>query len=82
MRTYDYADDICYVRLGQQPAAPAEPLQDQCRRLPADYANMSLCDRIGGPRTASARPALVVLPGGSAAADSPAFAASVLRLAQ
>ena len=64
MRTYDYADDICYVRLGH-PAVLAQPAQarDECHRLPADYANVSLRHRIGDPGTASARPALVLLPG-------------------
>ena len=75
MRTYDPADSIRYVHLAQDPAvraAPA-PVQDQCRRLPADYANASL--RPGG------RPALVLLPGGSAASEGPA-APPALRLAQ
>jgi hypothetical protein len=84
MRTYDYADDICYVRLGQRPAVPAEPPldRDECHRLPADYANVSVRDTFGGSRIASARPALVLLSGGSAAAVSPAPAASAVRLVQ
>ena len=76
MRTYDPADSILYVHLAQDPAvrtAPA-PVQDDCQRLPADYANASL--RPGS------RPALVLLPGGSAAADGPAAPAPALRLAQ
>jgi hypothetical protein len=75
MRTYDPADSILYVHLAQNPAvcaAPA-PVQDECHRLPADYANASL-----RPRN---RPALVLLPGGSAVAEGPA-AAPELRLAQ
>ena len=84
MRTYDPADHILYVHLAQQPAVSAEPPQarDECHRLPADYANVSLRARIGLPRAASARPELVLLPGGSAAASSSASAAPVLRLAQ
>ena len=75
MRTYDPADSILYVHLAQDPAvraAPA-PAQDECHRLPADYANASLRPR--------SRPALVLLPGGSAAAEHPA-APPALRLAQ
>lgn len=84
MRTYDPADDILYVHLAQQPAAPAAPphADDECHRLPDGYANVSLRARIGEPRAASARLALVLLPGGSAAAGSPASAAPALRLAQ
>jgi hypothetical protein len=84
MRTYDPADHILYVHLAQQPAASAEPpdARDECHRLPADYANMSLRASIGARRTASARPDLVLLPGGSAADGTPAPAASALRLAR
>jgi hypothetical protein len=84
MRTYDPADHILYVHLAQQPAGSAEPrhAHDECHRLPADYANVSLRARIGERRTAGARPELVLLPGGSAAAGPPASAASALRLAQ
>jgi hypothetical protein len=84
MRTYDPADCIVYVHLAQHPAAPAAPLHahDECHRLPAGYANVSLRDRLGEPRAVSVRPALVVLPGGSAAADGPAPVAPALRLAQ
>ena len=83
MRTYDPADHILYVHLAQQPAVSAEPTlaHDECHRLPADYANVSLRARIGEPRAADARPDLVLLPGGSAAGP-PASAGSVLRLAQ
>jgi hypothetical protein len=83
MRTYDPADHIRYVHLAQQPV-PAEPLQahDGCHRLPADYANVSLRGRIGDVRAPSARPELVLLPGGLAPAGPPASAASTLRLAQ
>ena len=84
MRTYDPADHIVYVHLGQQPAVRAEPphVRDECHRLPAGYANVSLRARISEPRTVSARPELVLLPGGSPAAGRPASAASALRLAQ
>jgi hypothetical protein len=84
MRTYDPADRILYVHLAQEPAPPAaQPsTQDECDRLPADYANVSLRARIGEPRTAEARPALVLLPGGSAAADGQGSAAPALRLAR
>jgi hypothetical protein len=84
MRTYDPADHILYVHLGQQPAVPAAPphAHDECHRLPADYANESLRARIGEPRTAGVRPALALLPGGAAAADSTTSAAPALRLAQ
>lgn len=84
MRTYDPADHILYVHLAQQPAVAAEPphAHDECHRLPADYANVSLRARIGARRTAGARPELVLLPGGSAAAVLPASGASRLRLAQ
>jgi hypothetical protein len=84
MRTYDPADRIVYVHLAQRPAAPAAPphAHDECRRLPAGYANASLRARLGEPRAVSVRPALVVLPGGSPAAPGPAFAAPALRLVQ
>jgi hypothetical protein len=84
MRTYDPADDILYVHLAQQPAVPATPPAacDECDRLPAGYANVALRARIGEPGRASARPPLVLLPGGSAAADSPGSGAPALRLAQ
>jgi hypothetical protein len=83
MRTYDPADHILYVHLAQQPV-PVEPPQahDECHRLPADYANVSLRGRIGEGRAASARPELVLLPGGLAPAGPPAPAAPALRLAQ
>ena len=75
MRTYDPADHILYVHLAQQPAVPAtrSDAHDECHRLPADYANASLRPR--------SRPALVLLPGGSAASEGPA-APPALRLAQ
>jgi len=84
MRTYDPADRILYVHLAQDRATPASPLpaRDGCDRLPAGYANVSLRVRLGEPRTAGARPALVLLPGGSAAADGPAPTGPALRLAQ
>ncbi len=84
MRTYDPADHIRYVHLAQGPAAPAAPprAHDECHQLPADYANASPRSRLGAPRAAGTRPALVLLPGGSAAADAPAPAASALRLAR
>ena len=81
MRTYDPADRILYVHLAQRPAAPPHA-RDQCHRLPAGYANGSLRARLGEPRPVSLRPALVVLPGGSPAAASPAPAAPALRLVQ
>jgi hypothetical protein len=70
MRIYDPADHICYVHLAQEPAA------DACHRLPAGYANSSPGTRLGS------RPALVLLPGGSA--ESPVCSASTpeLRLAR
>jgi hypothetical protein len=78
MRTYDPADGITYVHLSPGPVAPPVPprVHDECRRLPAGYANASLQAVLGG------RPALVVLPGGSTAADGPAPAAPALRLAR
>ncbi|MGR6964040.1 hypothetical protein ACU610_06240 [Geodermatophilus sp. URMC 61] len=84
MRTYDPADGITYVHLAQHPSAPAPPphVHDECHRLPTGYANASLRARLGGPRAVGVRPALVVLPGGSAAADGPVPVAPALRLAQ
>ena len=83
MRTYDPADGILYVHLAQHPVAPPAPLpHDGCQRLPAGYANVSLRAKLGDPRPADVRPSLVVLPGGSAAADGPTPAAPALRLAQ
>lgn len=84
MRTYDPADRILYVHLAQRPAAPAAPphAREECHRLPAGYANGSLRARLGEPRPVSLRPALVVLPGGSAAAAGPAPATPALRLVQ
>jgi hypothetical protein len=83
MRTYDPSNHILYVHPAQAPAAPAAPphAQDECQRLPAGYANVSLRSRLDAPRAAGARPALVLLPGGSAAPDGPAPAASAPRLA-
>jgi hypothetical protein len=78
MRTYDPADSICYVHLAQHPAPPRYDLED-CHPLPAGYANASLRARLGDPRAVGARPALAVLPGGSAAAG-PAASAPALRL--
>ncbi|MGY1822979.1 hypothetical protein [Geodermatophilus sp. SYSU D00079] len=78
MRTYDPADGITYVHLAQEPA-PA-PAHDECRRLPAGYANASLRAALGGPSPDGGRPALVVLPGGAAAGPGPA--APALRLAR
>ena len=84
MRTYDPADGITYVHLAQHPAAPATPPQarDECHRLPVGYANASLRVRLGGPRATGVRPALVVLPGGSSAADGPVPVVPALRLAR
>ncbi|MGY1640526.1 hypothetical protein ACI782_05255 [Geodermatophilus sp. SYSU D00703] len=81
MRTYDPADRIVYVHLAQDPAAPPAP-RDECRQLPSGYANASLSARLGAPHGAGVRPALVVLPGGSAPTDGPASPAPVLRLAR
>jgi hypothetical protein len=83
MRTYDPSDRIVYVHLSQDSAAPATPApaRDECHPLAAGYANASLRARLGEPR-AVGRPALVVLPGGSAPADGPAAAVPVLRLAR
>ena len=84
MRTYDPADHILYVHPAEHPAAPAAPprAQDECHRLPADYANVSLRARLGGRGLVSVRPALAVLPGGSTAAAGSAPAAPALRLVQ
>ncbi len=85
MRTYDPADSISYVHLAQHPAAPAtspHAHDEECHRLPADYANVSLRARLGGRGLVSVRPALAVLPGGSTAAASSASAAPALRLVQ
>jgi hypothetical protein len=85
MKKYDPADHIIYVHLAQDPAPHAalpQHAHEECHRLPAGYANVSLAARLGEPRAASVRPALVVLPGGSAAADGPAPAAPALRLAR
>ena len=81
MRTYDPADRIRYVHLAQSPAAP-RAARDECHRLPADYANVSLRARLGGRGLVSGRPALAVLPGGSTAAAGSAPAAPALRLVQ
>jgi hypothetical protein len=84
MRTYDPADRILYVHLAQDPAVPAvsQRAQDECHRLPAGYANESLRARVDQPRTATARHALVLLPGGAAPAECPPSAAPALRLAR
>ncbi len=84
MRIYDPADRISYVHLAQHPAAPAvpPPAAEECERLPAGYANVSLRARLGAARPAGDRPALVVLRGGAAAADGPAPAPPALRLAR
>ena len=86
MRTYDPADRILYVHLAQDPAAPATPprAHDECHLLPAGYANESLQSRLGGAHATGARPALVLLPGGSTATGdpAPAPAATALRLAR
>jgi hypothetical protein len=86
MRTYDPADRIRYVHLAQETPAPAAAADTRgaCDPLPAGYANLSPATRLGpatGPADgSSARPALVVLPGGAApTAGSPA--APALRLA-
>ena len=85
MRTYDPAEGIRYVHLAQDRAArpappPSQHAQDECHRLPVDYPNVVLRARLGAPRATG--PALVLLPGGSAAGDDPAPAAPALRLAQ
>jgi hypothetical protein len=84
MRTYDPADHIVHVHLAQHPAAPAAPTpaHEECHRLPAGHADTLLHAGLGGPRAAGARPALVVLPGGSAPADGPVPAPPALRLAR
>ena len=84
MRTYDPADRITYLHLAQRPTAPATSphAHDECQRLPAGYPNASLRDGLGGQRLGSVRPALTVLPGGSAAAAGSAPGAPVLRLVQ
>jgi len=84
MRTYDPADRITYVHLAQRPTAPAAPshAHEECHRLPAGYANVSLRTRLAEALAAGGRPALVVLAGGSAANDGPVPAAPALRLAQ
>jgi hypothetical protein len=84
MRTYDPADGITYVHLAPGPAAPPVPPQvhDECRRLPAGYANAALLAGLGEPSAAGGRPALVVLPGGSAATAGPSAPAPALRLAR
>jgi hypothetical protein len=84
MRTYDPADHILYVHLAQDRAAPAAapPAADhECQRLSPGYANASLRARLE-VRRADARPALVVIRGGWAAAAGPASAAPALYLAQ
>ena len=83
MRTYDPADRILYVHLAQDPA-PGAPryAREECQRLSAGYANVSLRDRLGESRPADARPTLVVLPGGAAAVTDPVPAAPALRLAR
>ncbi|MGY1661191.1 hypothetical protein ACI78Q_08215 [Geodermatophilus sp. SYSU D00705] len=84
MRTYDPADGITYVHLAPVPARPAAPPQvhDECRRLPAGYANASLQAVLGAPTAPGRRPALVVLPGGAAPVEGPATAPPALRLAR
>jgi hypothetical protein len=81
MRTYDPADGILYVHLAQDPVAPPQA-HDECHRLPAGYANVDLRARLGAPGTCGTRPALVLIPGGSAAADVPTPAGPPLRLAR
>ena len=81
MRTYDPADSIVYVHLAQSPvSSPAATAE--CHRLPAGYANGDLRARLLEPRTPETRPALVLLPGGSSAAEAPAPAVPALRLAR
>ena len=84
MRTYDPADSITYVHLGQRPTAPAAAphTRDECHRLPAGYANASLRARLDAPSTVASRPALVLLPGGPAGAAVSASAGPALRLAR
>jgi hypothetical protein len=69
MNTYDPADRILYVHLAQHPVAPPGA-HEECHRLAAGYANASLRARLGEPRAADTRPPLVLLPGGSTAADA------------
>jgi hypothetical protein len=81
MRTYDPADCIVYVHLATGSAAtPTPSATPECQALPADYANATLRDRIGPPRTAG-RPALVLLSGGSAPDEGLDVAAPALTLA-
>ncbi len=81
MRTYDPADSITYLHLAQRPAAVTSPHpHDECHRLPPGYANASPPARLGARRLVGDRPALAVLPGGSATAAG--SAAPVLRLVQ
>jgi hypothetical protein len=83
MRTYDPADRILYVHLAQDLAPAAPPRgRDECHRLPAGYANVALGAGLRQRRTAGGRAALVLLPGGSTAAESRAPAAPALRLAR
>ncbi|MGY1786944.1 hypothetical protein [Geodermatophilus sp. SYSU D00698] len=84
MRTYDPADGILYVHLAQDAGTPPSPppSPEECRRLPTGYANVSLRARLAGTRATASRPALVLLPGGSAAAAVPAPVAAPLRLAR
>ena len=83
MRTYDPADCILYVPMAGGAAVSPEPAPspEECHPLPADYANASLRDRIGPPRPVG-RPALVLLPGGSAPDVAPAPVAPPLSLAR
>jgi hypothetical protein len=90
MRTYDPADRIRYVHMAPGSAAPAGVPEagGACDQLPTGYANRVLRTRLTGtPGTGadagSARPALVVLPGGAAAAADPGTSqvARTLRLA-
>jgi hypothetical protein len=81
MRTYDPADRIRYVHLASTAAGPPHA-HEECHRLPPGYANASLRSRLGEPRAAGARPALVVLPGGGSAAAGPSPAAPALRVAR
>jgi len=84
MRTYDPADQILYVHLAQDFAAPvasSPPAHDDCQRLSAGYANSSAGVRLD-ERPTHTRPALVVIPGGLAGAARPASPAPELYLAQ
>jgi hypothetical protein len=89
MRTYDPADRIRYVHMAQETVAPSTAVDagGACDPLPAGYANLSPATRLGPATGAadagSARPALVVLPGGAAPAAGTAAssAAPSLRLA-